>query len=134
MNQQTLTIGQLAASAGVGVETVRFYQRKGLVHEPPRPLGGIRRYPVDTAARIHFIKAAQKLGFSLAEVRELLDFEVGGGCREIKVLAEEKRRAIRQRIADLKRLDATLSGLLRRCATTRGRVRCPIVAALEESS
>lgn len=132
MSSRMLTIGQLAAGAGVGVETVRFYQRKGLVHEPPRPPGGIRRYPADAAARIRFIRAAQKLGFSLAEVRELLGLEVGGGCREIQALAEEKRRAIRRRIADLGRLDTTLSGLLRRCATTRGRVRCPIVAALEE--
>lgn len=132
MTQTTFTIGQLATAAGVGVETVRFYQRKQLLREPAKPLGGIRRYSAEDAARIRFIKAAQELGFRLTEVAELLALEAGGSCKDIQVLATEKRQAIRKRLSDLKRLDQTLSHLLKQCESTRGRLRCPIVAALQE--
>lgn len=132
MARASLTIGQLAASAGVGVETVRFYQRKGLLREPAKPLGGIRHYSTEDADRIRFIKAAQGLGFRLSEVRELLELEAGGSCKDIQALATEKRQAIRKRLSDLQRLDRTLSRLLKQCESTRGRLRCPIVAALQD--
>ncbi len=127
---ESMTIGQLAAAAGVGIETVRFYQRKGLLRVPQKPYGGIRRYRAGDAERVRFIKAAQALGFQLAEIEELLTLETGGACTEVSMLAEKKRQAIRDRIASLKQLDQTLSDLLSRCAATKGNVSCPIVTTL----
>lgn len=80
----TLTIGTLAQAAGVGVETVRYYQRRRLLPEPPRPLGGIRRYGEADLARLRFIRHAQELGFSLAEVAELLALDEGRDCDEAR--------------------------------------------------
>jgi len=124
------TIGQLAETAGVGVETVRFYQHRVLLREPPRPCGGIRRYTDADAARISFIKAAQELGFTLTEIRELLGLEEGGACRDVQRLAERKLADVRRRIARLRRIDRTLSTLGRRCEAGHGRVACPIIASL----
>lgn len=128
---RNLTIGALAKAAGVGVETVRFYQRKGLVREPPRPYGQIRRYAAADAARIRFIKAAQELGFSLAEVGDLLSLEDGGACRDVQRLAQHKLADVRRRLARLRRIERSLAALIGRCETTRGRVACPIIASLE---
>lgn len=133
MSIEDMTIGQLAGAANVGVETVRFYQRKGLLREPPRPYGGIRRYTEDDAARIRFIKAAQELGFSLTEVRELLALEDGGACRDVQRLAKRKLEDVRRRLARLRRIDRTLSALLERCETRRGRMSCPIITSLESA-
>ncbi|HET9680279.1 MAG TPA: MerR family transcriptional regulator [Gammaproteobacteria bacterium] len=127
---ESMTIGQLAAAAGVGIETVRYYQRRGLLRVPEKPYGGIRRYRIADAERVRFIKAAQALGFQLAEIEELLTLETGGTCAEVSLLAEKKRQTIRDRIASLKQLDRTLSELLSRCASTNGNVSCPIVTIL----
>ena len=81
---ETLTIGVLAEAAGVNVETIRFYQRKGLMQEPDRPLGGIRRYGEADMARVRFIKSAQRLGFSLDEIADLLKLEDGSQCNEAR--------------------------------------------------
>lgn len=124
------TIGGLAQAAGVGVETVRFYQRKGLIAEPPRPAGGVRRYVDADATRIRFIRAAAGLGFSLADVAELLRLEDGGSCAEVRHVAEHKLRAVEERLAALQRMQGTLRVLVRRCRATRGRVQCPIIATL----
>ena len=80
----TLTIGVLAEAAGVNVETIRFYQRKGLMQEPDRPQGGIRRYGEADLARVRFIKSAQRLGFSLDEIGDLLELEDGSHCTEAR--------------------------------------------------
>ncbi len=133
MKTNNLSIGKLAETANVGIETVRFYQRKGLLREPDRPYGGIRRYTDDDVKCIRFIKAAQTLGFKLSEISELLDLETGGTCAEVQALAREKQQVVRKRLADLKRLDKTLTALLQQCKTTRGRVGCPIITALENS-
>ena len=98
------TIGRLARAAGVGIETVRFYQRKGLLAEPPRGLGSIRRYGPEDVARLRFIRAAQELGFSLSEVHELLSLEDGGTCCAVQALAQAKLDVIRERIDGLKRM------------------------------
>jgi len=125
-----LTIGRLARAAGVNVETVRYYQRVGLLEEPPRPTGGYRTYPPDTVERIRFIKRAQKLGFRLQEIRELL--ELGeASCRDVQQRARRKREQIDRQIADLQALRDTLDTLIRTCEE-RGESRaCPIVESLQ---
>ena len=127
------TIGGLAKAAGVGVETVRFYQRKGLLAEPPRGPGTVRRYGAGEVARLRFIKGAQELGFSLKEVQELLSLEEGGACGAVQRLAQTKLVTIASRIDCLRRIQGVLTKLERECAATRGRIKCPIIATLEHS-
>ena len=128
---EIMTIGVLAEAAGVNVETIRFYQRKGLMQEPDRPLGGIRRYGEPDLARVRFIKSAQRLGFSLDEVADLLKLEDGAHCTEAREQAERKLADVRARLADLQRIEGALQGLVERCCATRGRVKCPLIATLQ---
>ncbi|MGE0356238.1 MAG: Hg(II)-responsive transcriptional regulator [Burkholderiales bacterium] len=125
-----LTVGLLAKSAGVNVETIRFYQRKGLLPEPDKPLGGIRRYAPAVLARLRFIKAAQRLGFSLEEVGDLLKLDDGSSCREAREQAERKLADVRGKIAELSRIEGVLADLVERCRVAPGRVRCPLIAEL----
>ena len=129
----SLTIGALADAAGVNVETVRFYQRKGLIPNPKRPHGGIRRYADADLARVRFIKAAQRLGFGLDEVAELLKLEDGTQCRVARGLAERKLADVRGKLANLRRIEAVLSQLLARCNSARGNVRCPLISSLHQT-
>ncbi len=126
---EPLTIGQVARAAGVNVETVRYYQRVGLITEPPKPPQGFRRYPRETVSRISFIKRAQQLGFSLKEITELLDLGEGH-CDDVRARAEEKRAHVVRQIADLERLRDTLDGLIRACESEHGTTACPIVETL----
>lgn len=130
----TLTIGRVAAAAGVNVETIRFYQRLGLLAEPPRPPGGVRRYGVEFVARLRFIKRAQQLGFSLVEVQRLLVLEDPQSCGKARSLAEEKLALVEARIADLERMRGVLKGLVARCDLRRGKVACPIIESLSASA
>jgi MerR family mercuric resistance operon transcriptional regulator len=124
-----LTIGRLARAAGVNVETVRYYQRIGLVEVPARPATGFRRYPLETVDRITFIKRAQQLGFNLGEVRELL--ELGDGhCADVRTRAEEKRAKIAAQIDELEALRGSLDTLIDACLEGRNDARCPIVETL----
>lgn len=125
------TIGRLAKAADVGVETVRFYQRRGLLSEPPRGLGSVRRYGPEDVARLRFIRTAQELGFSLSEVHELLSLEDGGTCRAVQALAQAKLDVIRERIEGLKRVQGALTSLLGQCASRKGKVKCPIISTLQ---
>ena len=126
------TIGALAETAGVNVETIRFYQRKGLMPEPEKPYGSIRRYGTAELARVRFIKSAQRLGFSLEEIGELLQLEDGARCSEARQLAEQKLVDVRQKLSDLQRIESVLAGLVARCSAVRGRVNCPLIASLQE--
>ena len=127
-----LTIGHLARAAGVNVETVRYYQRVGLVTEPAKPLDGYRHYPPETVDRIRFIKRAQKLGFRLAEISELL--ELGDGrCADVRSRAEHKRNVIDRQIADLTALRNTLDELIHACQEN-DHAACPIVETLAGTS
>lgn len=124
-----LTIGRLARKAGVNVETVRYYQRIGLVDEPGKPAEGFRTYAPATVDRITFIKRAQALGFRLDEVRELL--EVGDGhCADVRARAEEKRERVMARIGELEALKETLDTLIDACLAGRDDAHCPIVESL----
>ncbi|PMS21546.1 Hg(II)-responsive transcriptional regulator [Trinickia dabaoshanensis] len=129
-----LTIGALATAADVGVETIRFYQRKGLLSEPHKPYGGIRRYGAADVARVRFVKSAQRLGFSLDEVGELLRLEDGTHCMEASRLAEHKLDDIRAKLADLARMESVLAQLVCACHARDGHVSCPMIASLQESS
>lgn len=130
--EANLTIGRLAQAAEVNVETVRYYQRRGLMREPARPMGSVRRYSSDDVKRIRFIKRAQQLGFTLEEVTNLLALEDGRSCRETERLAEQKLALVEARIADLQRLRKTLKELIGRCEVGRGRVACPIIESLTD--
>jgi len=127
---RSLTIGRLARAAGVNVETVRYYQRRGLVAEPKRPLNSVRRYSEDSVKRIRFIKRAQDLGFTLAEIESLLALEDGRSCRETRELAGRKLAIVESRLADLNLLRGTLRKLIARCDTSRRKVSCPIISVL----
>lgn len=128
----TLRIGQVAEAAGIGVETIRFYQREGLLDEPAKPLGGMRRYGVEFVARLRFIKRAKQLGFSLAEVKRLLVLEDPQSCGKARSLAAEKLALVENRIADLERMRSVLTDLVARCDVRRGKVACPIIATLTD--
>lgn len=127
---RNLTIGALAQAAAVNVETIRFYQRKGLLPQPDRPLGGIRRYGQADLARLRFVRSAQRLGFSLDEVAELLRLEDGTHCDEARHLAEHKLADVQDRLHDLARMEATLSRLVKACDARKGNIRCPLIASL----
>jgi len=128
--KSNLTIGVFAQAAGVNVETIRFYQRKGLLCEPDRPLGSIRRYGERDVARVRFVKSAQQLGFSLDEILELLRLQDGTQCNEARLLAESKLVNVRQKLANLTRMEVALNGLIEQCCASSGQVACPLIAAL----
>ena len=125
-----LTIGRLANEAGVNVETIRYYQRRGLLKEPAKPMGGPRRYTFAEARRVRFIKRAQQLGFTLDEVTSLLALEDGRSCRETRSLAEDKLAVIERRIEDLSRMRGLLRALVTQCVEGASQRACPIITTL----
>ena len=129
-DMENLTIGAFAKAAGVNVETIRFYQRRGLLPEPARPSGSIRRYGGADVARVKFVKSAQRLGFTLDEIAELLQLDDGAHCGEAARLAAQRLADVRARLADLGQMERVLSTLVRECAAHRGRVCCPLIDAL----
>lgn len=129
-HQPGLSVGAFAAAAGVNVETIRFYQRKGLLPEPRRPYGQIRRYGDDDVARVKFVKSAQRLGFTLEEIAGLLRLEDGTHCDEARVMAEEKLEDVRAKLRDLRRIESMLKQLVADCCAAHGTVTCPLIAAL----
>lgn len=130
MPDASYTIGDVADAAGVGVETVRYYERRGLVAQPGRALGGIRRYGGGHVNRIRFIKRAQALGFSLVEIETLLKLEDGADRRSIRRIASARLEDTRRRIADLKRIERALAHLVHDCEAHARAPRCPIIAAI----
>ena len=131
---ENLTIGTFAKAAEVNVETIRFYQRKGLLSEPDKPSGSIRRYGEADVARIRFVKSAQRLGFSLDEIAELLRLEDGTRCREASILAEQKLKDVREKLAELTRMESVLSELICACHATKGSVSCPLIDSLQREN
>ena len=131
-NLESFTIGAFAEAAGVNVETIRFYQRKGLLPEPAKPHGSIRRYGDADVTRVRFVKAAQRLGFSLDAIAELLRLDDGTHCEEASALAESKLKDVREKIADLARMESVLSELVCACHARKGNVSCPLIASLQD--
>ena len=127
-----ITIGQLARAAAVNVETVRYYQRIGLLPMPRRDYGSIRRYLPDDLKRIRFIKRAQNLGFSLDEVAVLLGLSDGRHCKETKALAQKRLTVVEEKIADLEAIQKALKGLVAKCAQGSRGCGCPVIDALTE--
>jgi MerR family mercuric resistance operon transcriptional regulator len=130
---ENLTIGGFAKAAGVGVETVRYYQRIGLLREPERPYGGVRRYGEADVERLAFIKKVQWLGFSLDEVAELLRLDDGTHCEEASSLAENKLADVRKKVTELKRIQRLLTELLTACHNRNGNVGCPLITSLHRT-
>ena len=125
-----IKIGRLAERAGVHLETIRYYQRLGLVPLPERGLGSVRRYGEDAVNRLRFIKRAQNLGFSLEEVKLLLELSVGEHCAETRTLAAQKKRLVDRKIADLRGIQAALDKLIRACGTGKKGRGCPVIDSL----
>ena len=125
-----LTIGKLAEAAGVGVETVRFYQRSGLLPEPERPLSGYREYSNDDMRRIRFIKRAQMLGFNLDDVAGLLNLDGPQTCSVTHDLALEKLHVVEGKIKALDAIRDALQQMIRQCERKHRRGTCPIIQSL----
>jgi Hg(II)-responsive transcriptional regulator len=129
-----LTIGQVAAAADVNVQTIRYYERRGLFPTPRRTPAGYRQYADDAVARLRFIKHAQDLGFSLNEIEELLGLRVrhGAACDAVERKTRKKIEVVQQRIRQLERLKRTLERLAAACAVRRPTAECPILEVLED--
>lgn len=132
---QALTIGRLAKVAGVGVETIRFYEREGLIRKPAHQVGeGYRKYEPATVQRLGFIRRAKDLGFSLKEIRELLNLRATSKskCASVKAKAKEKIIDIDHKIADLIAIKSALEALVSTCNSEAPTSACPILDALEQ--
>ncbi len=124
------TISKLAKELGINVETVRFYEKKGLIVQPEKPIQGYRHYPDETIVRIRFIKRAQELGFTLDEITSLMSLEERS-CAQVQALAEQKLQTIQDKMKDLKRLEKALATLLKQCADNDDKSHCPIIDSLQ---
>ena len=124
------TIGGLAKAAGVGVETVRYYQRRGLLPEPPRPPGEVRRYGDEDVRRLRFIRRAQAAGFTLEQIGELLALDRTDDRARVRELATERLAALGARIAELEQSRTALDRLRSTCASGR-KGPCPIIEAFD---
>lgn len=130
---KALTIGHLAKQAGVNLETVRFYERRGLLPRPPRSAAGYRLFPAEAARRLKFIRRAQQLGFSLAEIRELLSLRMSRATTSaaIRARAEAKMADIEAKIRTLESMKKTLRRLTRVCNGCAPVAECPILESLD---
>ncbi|MBD3609545.1 MAG: MerR family transcriptional regulator [Gammaproteobacteria bacterium] len=130
---QPLTISRVARRVGVGVETIRYYQRIGLLEEPVKPTAGYRIYPQETIDHLLFIQRAKDLGFSLAEIAQLL--ELGeGGCHQSRDLAANKLELIMQKVSDLNRMADALKGLVAACDNNADEAKCPLIETLTQQN
>ncbi|MCH7500501.1 MAG: MerR family DNA-binding protein [Nitrospinae bacterium] len=131
---KTMTISKIAKAAGVGIETVRFYERKGLINQPPKPsIGGYRVYPAETGERIRFIRQAQELGFSLREIEDLLSLRMDPktDCADVRERAQVKLDEITQKIAAMKGIQTALEKLIAACPGQGALQVCSIIDAIE---
>lgn len=128
-----MTIGELARAAGVGVETIRFYERKGLLAEPPRTASGYRQYPLEAVERLRFIRRAQGLGFTLEEISELLALRVDevAACGRVEAQARAKLESVGEKITELTRIEGALERLVAACQARKPTGECPILEELE---
>jgi MerR family mercuric resistance operon transcriptional regulator len=128
----SLRIGKLAEAAGVGVETIRFYERRGLLAQPERQRPGYRAYAQDDVARIRFIKSAQQLGFTLKEIAELLQLEQDSRarCGDVQQRAADKVRAVDEKIAALLRMRSELERLSGCCPSDQPLADCQLIGCL----
>ena len=130
-----LTIGQVAQKTGMGIETIRFYERKGLIPDPPRKESGYRQYEPDVLDRLAFIQQAKALGFSLGEIHELLSLrhKSDTSSRDIKIIATARLADIEQKIKVLRRMQRALKKLVDQCPGQGSIHECPILEALDNT-
>ena len=128
-----LTIGKVARKAGVGIETIRFYERKGLIEKPPRKESGYRQFPVETVSRIRFIRQAKELGFTLEEIKELLSLkhDLSAKSGDVKMKVESKINDIQGKIRILQNMEKILVDLKGSCDGCGPTSDCPILEALD---
>lgn len=128
----SLSTGEVAKRAGVEYQTVLYYEKEGLIEEPPRAENGYRQYPPETVRRIRFIQRANQLGFSLEEVASMLELEAGTrkDCQDVQQFAESKLEEIQRRLAYYRRLEDLFQGILRQCEQTGHFESCPVVDAV----
>ncbi len=136
MDRETLRTGEVAARAGVNIQTLRYYERRGLIPEPERRASGYRGYPSDAVHIIRFIKRAQELGFTLAEIEELLRMrsDQTASCAEVRAAAQAKIDNIDLRIRSLRAMKRALAILVGSCTSDGSARKCPILEALDEKS
>ncbi|BDT59193.1 MerR family transcriptional regulator [Massilia varians] len=127
---EKMTISRLSTAAGVNVETVRFYQRSGLIDEPVRPSSGYRTYGDEHVRRIRFVKRAQLLGFTLEEIASLLKLEGSGTCSSTRALAGKKLALVEAKVGDLLAMRTALATMVARCDSEALETSCPIIQAL----
>jgi len=130
----TLKIGELARAADVGVETIRYYERRGLLAQPPRRTSGYRQYAPRAVRRVRFIRRAQALGFTLKEIEDLLALRVDDdrSCADVRALARAKLEDIERRVAELQQMGRALERVARRCRGRGPTSECPILEILDE--
>ena len=133
MTEVNVTIGHIARAAGANIETVRYYQRRGLVGLPPKRARGFRYYTPETASRVRFIKRAQALGMSLKEVQRLMKLDAKGACTENRSLAMAKLVLVEKKLQDLAKLRDVLRDLVAACDRPHG-ASCPIIEQLERET
>jgi len=124
-----LTIGRLASKASINVETIRYYERRGLIKQPAKPKVGYRKYDSDTLQRLLFIKRAKTLGFSLDDIEKLLVLSEGR-CADVQAIAEQKLNHVKTKVQDLLRLEDALEQLVRQCNNNVDEAYCPIIETL----
>ena len=132
-----LKIGQVAQQAQVNIDTIRYYEKEGLLPQPERSESGYRQYTEDTIARLRFIKRAQELGFSLHEIQELLDLKSSSdqvNCDEVRDKAERKLEDIEAKIATLEKMRSVMQELICACKGRRISDECPILKAMESEN
>jgi Hg(II)-responsive transcriptional regulator len=134
MDREPLRTGEVAAQAGVNVQTLRYYERRGLLKEPERRASGYRAYPADAVRLIRFIKRAQEIGFTLSEIEDLLRLrdDQDSACAEVRSAAEAKIEDIEQKIRHLRAMKRALGVLVASCATEGSPRHCPILEALDD--
>lgn len=129
MSEKPLTINVIAKKAGIGIETIRYYQRIGLIDEPEKPKSGYRIYSEESVSRLVFIQRAKELGFTLAEISNLLALG-DGRCSETKELAVHKLEIINSKLHDLQAIACTLEKLIQSCESNLNHQGCPIITAI----
>lgn len=124
-----LTIGKLARKAELNVETIRYYQRRGLIPRPVKPKSGYRQYGGETLQKLAFIKRAKTLGFSLDDIHKLLELSTGR-CSDVQSIAEQKLHQVKSKLRDLLRLEVALEALVRQCGENTDEAHCPVIEVL----
>ena len=130
-HDQRKRIGELARTVDVNVETIRYYQRIGLLELPKKPYGGMRSYNDESLQRLRFIRRAQQLGFSLEDIRELLELS-SSDCERVEKLAVEKLSLVKAKLRQLRRIESILARTVEQCARRKGNQPCPIIETLSE--